>query len=448
VHISLMHGPIPVALQVAAAAALVVALGVRSRKWWLLWGPAAVLCGSLLALWAYLLISSEGVAGEPAPLGFWVWLAVTGAAALVLLAGWQGIRWWRRVVAVIAVPLAALCAAESLNTWLGYVPTVGAAWSQVFTDTLPDQADAAAVSAMQHAGKLPAKGAVVSVTIDTDNAKFKHRSELVYLPPAWFASNPPPRLPTVMMIGGEFNTPTDWLIAGDAAATLDTFAANHGGNAPVAVFVDSGGAFNIDTECVDGPRGDAATHLTKEVVPSMVSRFGVSPDPADWAVVGFSAGGTCAIDLTVMHPELFRTFIDIAGDMGPNVGTKAQTIERLFAGSMASWEAFDPATVMARHGRYDGVSALFVVSGAHVDGNNRPVGANETEHAVAARLCDLARVQSISCGVAAYPGKHDWPFAGRSFAAALPWTAGRLHTRGVPPAEAERPGDSRPHGGR
>jgi S-formylglutathione hydrolase FrmB len=448
VHISLMHGPVPAGLQVAAAAAAVVALGARSRKWWLLWGPAAVLCGSLLALWAYLLISSEGAAGEPAPIAFWVWLAVTGAAGLVLLAGWRGIRWWRRVVSVLAVPLAALCAAESLNTWLGYVPTVGAAWSQVFADTLPDQADAATVSAMQHAGKLPAKGAVVSVTINTDNTKFKHRGELVYLPPAWFASNPPPRLPTVMMIGGEFNTPTDWLIAGDAAAALDTFAANHGGNAPVAVFVDSGGAFNIDTECVDGPRGEAATHLTKEVVPAMVSRFGVSPDPADWAVLGFSAGGTCAVDLAVMHPELFRTFIDIAGDMGPNVGTKPQTVERLFAGSLASWEAFDPATVMARHGRYDGVSGLFVVSGARVDGSNRPVGANQTEHAVAAKLCDLAGAQSISCGVVAYPGKHDWPFAGRSFAAALPWTAGRLRTQGVTPSEAARPGDSRPHGGR
>ncbi|KDF02336.1 membrane protein [Mycolicibacterium aromaticivorans JS19b1 = JCM 16368] len=431
-----MHEPIPVVLQAAAGAALIVAIGARSRKWWLLWGPAAVLCGSLLALWAYALISTEGVAGEPAPVAFWGWLAITGAAALVLLAGWQGIRWWRRVVSVLAVPLAALCAGQSLNAWLGYVPTVGAAWTQLFAAALPGQTDAATVTAMQRAGKLPPKGVVVSVMIDTGAVKFKHRNELVYLPPAWFISNPPPRLPAVMMIGGEFNTPTDWILAGDAVATLDDYAAQHGGNAPVAVFVDSGGAFNIDTECVDGPRGDAATHLAQEVPPFMASHFGVSPDPADWAIVGFSAGGTCAIDLTVMHPERFRTFVDIAGDMGPNSGNKAQTVSRLFGGSVSAWDAFDPATVMANHGRYEGVAALFTVSGARVDAGGGVTGANENERSVANRLCDLGRTQNIRCAVEAYPGKHDWPFAGRSFAAALQWLAACIHIRGSRPAES------------
>jgi poly(3-hydroxybutyrate) depolymerase len=62
----------------------------------------------------------------------------------------------------------------------------------------------------------------------------------------------------------------------------------------------------------------------------------VSPDPASWAVVGWSAGGTCAIDLAVVYPELFTTFEDIGGDRGPNSGTKAQTIERLYGGNGAA----------------------------------------------------------------------------------------------------------------
>ena len=82
-----------------------------------------------------------------------------------------------------------------------------------------------------------------------------------------------------MMIGGEFNTPADWLRAGNAIKTIDDFAAAHGGNAPVLVFVDSGGAFNNDTECVNGTRGNAADHLTKDVVPFMDSNFGVSAQP-------------------------------------------------------------------------------------------------------------------------------------------------------------------------
>ena len=64
------------------------------------------------------------------------------------------------------------------------------------------------------------------------------------------------------------------------------------------------------------------------------STFGVNS--ANWGVLGWSMGGTCAVDLTVMHPELFSTFVDIAGDMGPNAGTKEQTIARIYGGDAAS----------------------------------------------------------------------------------------------------------------
>ena len=104
---------------------------------------------------------------------------------------------------------------------------------------------------------------------------------------------------------------------------IDSYAKGHAGAAPVFVFVDSSGSFNNDTECVNGQRGNAADHLTKEVRPYVISQFGASSDPSNWAVVGWSAGGTCAIDLTVMHPDLFTTFEDIGGDRGPNSGTEA-----------------------------------------------------------------------------------------------------------------------------
>jgi S-formylglutathione hydrolase FrmB len=286
------------------------------------------------------------------------------------------------------------------------------------------------------------------VTISDEASHFKHRGEVVYLPPAWFSSSPPPPLPTVMMIGGEFNTPADWLRAGNAAKTIDDLAAGHGGNAPVFVFVDSGGAFNNDTECVNGSRGNAADHLTKDVVPFMVSKFGVSREAANWGVVGWSMGGTCALDLTVMHPELFSAFVDIAGNMGPEAGTKAQTIARLFGGNAAAWADFDPSTVIARHGRYTGISGWFDVSSSTPSrrhhgiavtdaGDKSSIGrqavARPGDPASAAEaLCALGRADGIDCTVVGQPGKHDWPFASTAFAAALPWLAGRLDTPGVP----------------
>jgi S-formylglutathione hydrolase FrmB len=286
----------------------------------------------------------------------------------------------------------------------------------------------------------------VPVTISENASHFKHRGEVVYLPPAWFASTPPPALPTVMMIGGEFNTPADWLRAGNAAKTIDDLAVAHGGNAPVFVFVDSGGAFNNDTECVNGIRGNAADHLTKDVVPFMISKFGVRPEPTHWGVVGWSMGGTCALDLTVMHPELFSSFVDIAGNLGPETGTKAQTVARLFGGNADAWAAFDPSTVIARHGRYQDISGWFDVSSSNPPkrrhgpavtdvGDNTLTGrgVNSGDQTAAAEsLCALGRANGIDCAVVAHPGKHDWPFAGNAFAASLPWLAGRLDTPGMP----------------
>ena len=306
-----------------------------------------------------------GLADDPAPHLLWWWIAGSGAAAAIVILGWRSARWWRRSASLLAVPLCLLSAGLTLNLWVGYFPTVQTAWNQLTAGPLPHQTDAASVAAMAAAGLQPAHGSVVPVTISDDASHFKHRGEVVYLPPAWFATSPPPQLPTVMMIGGEFNTPADWLRAGNAVKTIDDLAARHGGNAPVFVFVDSGGAFNNDTECVNGTRGNAADHLTKDVVPYMVSKFGVSAEPAHWGIVGWSMGGTCAVDLTVMHPELFSSFVDIAGNMGPDAGTKAQTIARLFGGNADAWAAFDPATVITRHGQYTGVSGWFDVSSSN-----------------------------------------------------------------------------------
>jgi S-formylglutathione hydrolase FrmB len=290
---------------------------------------------------------------------------------------------------------------------------VQTAWAQLTGGPLPGQTDRATVTKMVAAQAIPAKGKVVPVDIPATSSKFKHRGELVYLPPAFFASNPPPALPTVIMIGGQFNTPADWVRSANAVSTIDDFAARHGGNAPIFVFADSGGAFNNDTECVNGPRGNAADHLTKDVVPFMVDNFGVSDDPSSWGVMGWSTGGTCAVNLTVKYPELFSAFVNIDGDIGPNVGTRQQTIDRLFGGSAAAYADWDPATVIEKHGEYDDVAGWFAVStpsgsrmtpiaGAALTESVTP-GAASTPNGAAHTLCKLGAEYGIDCAVVPVP---------------------------------------------
>ncbi|HUO38229.1 MAG TPA: esterase family protein, partial [Mycobacterium sp.] len=225
-----MHGWVPLTAQIVTGVVLLLAIGWRSRRWRLLWLPVAAVAGALLAAYTYWSISDNGLAGDPAPHQLWVWIAVTGLAVTVAVVGWRGARWWRRGVSVLAIPLCALCTALMLNLWVGYFPTVQTAWNQLTAGPLPDQTDRATVAQMVAHHAIPAKGQVVSVNIPSNGSNFKHRTELVYLPPAYFATDPPPRLPTVMMIGGEFNTPSDWLRTGNAVKTIDDFAAAHRGN--------------------------------------------------------------------------------------------------------------------------------------------------------------------------------------------------------------------------
>jgi hypothetical protein len=65
-------------------------------------------------------------------------------------------------------------------------------------------------------------------------------------------------------------------------------------------------------------------------------------------------------------------------------------------------------------------------------------------------LCALGRANGIDCAVITQPGKHDWPFAGQVFTAALPWLAGQLGTPGaarigLPSPSSPPPPPARPH---
>jgi S-formylglutathione hydrolase FrmB len=150
-----------------------------------------------------------------------------------------------------------------------------------------------------------------------------------------------------------------------------------------------------------------------------------------------------------MHPDLFSAFVDIAGDVGPNAGTKDQTISALFGGNSSAYSAFDPATVITKRGRYSAVYGWFDIPGvpdtqhrpttaagigAIAVGNHDRAANPEGQDVAANSLCALGSAHGIRCSVVTQPGRHDWPFAAQAFGAALPWLAGRLGTPGVSPA--------------
>ncbi|MGV9858374.1 alpha/beta hydrolase-fold protein [Gordonia sp. NPDC003425] len=428
--VSLISGYVPLVVEVAAVVALVVVVARRSGRWWALWVPLAAAFGTSCVVVTHLYWTSPGVAGDPAPARFWWWVGASGFAIAVAILGVAHTRWWRRTASAAAVVLTSLAAALTLNQWIGYFPTVDEAWDQLSGGSVAHSVDLAALTSARNSYR--ADGSVVPIDAGSATSGFVHRTEYAYLPPAWFRGRIPPRLPAVMMIGGEFNTPADWIRIGDAVSDADSYAHRHDGMSPILVFPDVSGSFGNDTECVDGPRGRVATHLVDEVRPYVIRHFAADPAGAGWGVVGFSMGGTCAVDLVTEHPELFSTFEDIAGDVAPNAGDRAQTIDALFGGDTDAYDDFNPMTVMGRHGRYTGAGGWFDEA---IAARSRSGGADlghAPELAAARELCAEGRAVDIDCSIHLAHGGHTWQFAERAFHRGFGPLARRL---GLPAAE-------------
>ncbi len=191
-NLELTRGWLPVAAQAITLLVLVLTIDWRSRRWLTRWLPLAALAGVALAGSVYWYIEDQGLADDPMPPRLWLWITLTGLACGVAALGWRGRRWWRRAASLLAVPLCLLCAALTLNAWVGYLPTVRSAWERLTDAPLSGQIDQAAVSQQAQQGGPPPASTLVSVNIPDSASGFAHRAELVYLPPAWYASSPPP----------------------------------------------------------------------------------------------------------------------------------------------------------------------------------------------------------------------------------------------------------------
>ena len=90
-HISLMHGWLPIAVQIGSGVTLGLAAGWRSRRWRLSWLPAAAAVGGAFqAIVTHSYLADH--ATDTAPDALFVWIALLGMATAVLILGWRGAR--------------------------------------------------------------------------------------------------------------------------------------------------------------------------------------------------------------------------------------------------------------------------------------------------------------------------------------------------------------------
>src|SRR5271156_5363236 len=109
-HASLMHGWVPITVQVVTGIVLTLAVGWRSPQWRMGGLPLAALVGGRAAYGAHWSLVDRGLSEEPAPLALWLWIAMAGLAAAVLTLGWRSAHRWRRAATLVALPLCLLSA--------------------------------------------------------------------------------------------------------------------------------------------------------------------------------------------------------------------------------------------------------------------------------------------------------------------------------------------------
>ena len=169
--VSLLGGWLPITVQAAAAVAVLAAIGWRTRQWRLVWLPLSVTAGAVAAMAAHTYMNSQGLASDPAPARLWLWVAGCVGALAVAVLGWRGARWRRRAVSMLAIPLTLAGVLLTLNQWVGYYPTVQAAWNALTAGPLPDEVDAAALPRLRNTA--PSTGKLVKVDIPVHRQRFQ-----------------------------------------------------------------------------------------------------------------------------------------------------------------------------------------------------------------------------------------------------------------------------------
>ncbi|MEU5841182.1 alpha/beta hydrolase-fold protein [Rhodococcus sp. NPDC047139] len=412
-------------LAVLVVSGLIVLLARRKRSWFVRGVPAAVIAAIVVTAGAALLVEKVW---KPFPDRLpWVvygWVGVAVLAVALLIGRWFARRRDRaRPLAasglVAAMLVVVIAAAGRIDAVYGAYPTVRAVLgiTDYRTVSLDDPSVASSrtlsVAEWSPPGNLPTTGAVTSVTIPGAVSGFRAREARVYLPPAYF-SDPRPELPVLILLPGQPGGPEDWLVGGRLTQTMDSYAAEHRGLAPVVVVADGTGGQLDNPLCVDSRLGNAATYLAVDVPAWVRDHLQVDDDPKAWAVGGLSYGGTCALQLATTRPDVYPTFLDFSGQAEPTLGNRDETIRDVFGGDAEAFARNNPADLLRRN-RYPDSAGAFVV------------GTDDAEYRAGVEsLAAAARDAGMDVHLTELPGTHNYALWAAALEKELSWLAQRL----------------------
>lgn len=418
---SLLLGPLPAVVAASGAVSMIALLARPARKWWLFWVPGALLFSGLAAA----IFDVVRPFPDALPARIWLWLVVALFALALAVAQLLHRGPGRQFMAVVAVVLVMLTAAVKINAFYQYRPTLASVLGLSIAGEVPLQTvqrraplalvmpDRALSDSWHPPAGMPLQGQVARVTIPATISGFSARPAWVYLPPAYLAAQRP-LLPVLVLVAGQPGWPSDWLTAGRLAEIMNGFAGHHLGLAPIVVMPDATGSAVGDPLCFDSALGRVQSYLAGDVPAWIVSHLQVKTDHHQWAIGGFSYGGTCALQLAVNAARQYPTYLDISGDAEPSLGSHQHTVAAAFGGNESAFRAVNPLDVLAR-------SWLPGTAGRLVMGRDDHIATTESQQVITA-----ARHAGVDAQIVRVPGGHTWSAAVAGLTGQLNWLAVRL----------------------
>lgn len=347
---------------------------------------------------------------------FWAG-ALIGGLAVAVVTVCQHVRRAARVLAVLAIPVTVVSVALGVNSDFGVFRTVGALHTSIrgldaprgVPSTTPVQGGPIDAASWRPPEDMPSTGTIRTVTIPATRSGFHARPAVVYLPPAALVADPPV-LPVLFALSGRPGAPADLFTLGEMSGRLDAQAKTNRGLAPIVIGVDHLGAAGTNPMCIDSPLGNAAKYIVEDVVAWTSAHFRLTADRSGWGVVGFSTGGTCALQLLAGHPERFSAALVISGEGAPGDNDEDEAIERGFDGDRRAWEAQKPARLFAANTPFPQPTTLVQYWG----------NADQAFVRSAAQTAAAAEKSGVTVIRRAITGGHDWNVVRAALRAGVP----------------------------
>ena len=422
--LSLIDGPVPVIVSVLGALGGVWLVLSTSRRYSRRALPIAATVAIVVTAVGYVVVEKVWRPfPDPVATSIYVWIGVGLTALFAVIPRLSAARGVvGKVASVLAAVLVVAAAALHVNLEFDAYPTVGnalgieSAARIQFTDVPGATAQTVSGTPLDSVwtapAGLPTAGRVTSVTIPAAASNFSARDAEIYLPPAYFA-DPRPLLPVLVLLAGQPGAPEDWLNGGKLAQTMDNFARDNSGLAPVVVVADGTGSSIANPLCVDSPLGNVDTYLSKDVPDWIDDTLQVDRNRAHWAIGGLSYGGTCSIQMATNHPDVYPTFLDLSGQREPTLGDRDRTVQQAFGGNAAAFTAVNPLDLLDSR-RYPDSAGIFVVG---ADDKDYKPGQQEMYNAAKAAGMDVQYVE--------VPGGHSFAVWSEGLRRELPWLATR-----------------------